>query len=160
MTPGQSKTITFLTIPVPVGILNNTVTSLHTSTIGNSSCGPVSVVSTSPLTLDGQNQMRISKYKNFSLILQTGYLEYQMPITNVGEVAVNNAYVVDILPAHTEFVQAYTNYTTPYYTYSCNNCRVYFAASDPSLPSTISVTSHFTKSMIQSKFVIGTEVSP
>jgi hypothetical protein len=81
---GESKTITFKTIPVPSGITNNTTTAMNVTVAGNTNaCGPVSTTKTSPITLFGQNQMRITKYRNFSLIVQTGMVEYQLPITNI-----------------------------------------------------------------------------
>jgi uncharacterized repeat protein (TIGR01451 family) len=157
---GESKTITFKTIPVPSGITNNTTTAMNVTVAGNTNaCGPVSTTKTSPITLFGQNQMRITKYRNFSLIVQTGMVEYQLPITNIWQVSVTHAYAVDVIPDRAQFIEAYTNYSSPHYTYDCRDCRVYFAAAQSTLPATISVTTHFTKSMIDSYFVPGTEVS-
>ncbi len=64
-----------------------------------------------------------------------------------------------MIPSRAQFVEAYTNYSSDYYTYTCAGCQVYFAPSDPSLPSSISPSTPFDSTMIQTKFLLGTQNS-
>jgi uncharacterized repeat protein (TIGR01451 family) len=164
---GRSKQVTFTVGTIPSGIQAGTTISLQALVLGqDDSCGNLSAsASTSTTIVANQTSSSNSEYKSLyvyktskaSYLLTKQEVEYQIMAQNIGSIATSEVYVVDILPAKSSFVEAYTTATTPADTYQCAGCQVYFSNANANLPKKLDPLIPFTTTMIKSYFTKGTE---
>ncbi|MDR0608416.1 MAG: hypothetical protein LBG52_09070 [Candidatus Peribacteria bacterium] len=144
-------------------------TRINLSVVANAdddTCGSLSASKSSTTTITnntsstdtrGQKSLYLYKTSKASYVLTKNEVEYQMIIQNLGAVVTSEVYVVDIIPAKSSFVAAYTNATTAADTYACIGCKVFFANANANLPKKFDPLNPFTPAIIQSYFTLGTE---
>ncbi|GHV23937.1 hypothetical protein FACS189428_7890 [Clostridia bacterium] len=117
-------------------------------------------ISAAPITSNGGPQsLYLYKTSKASYLLAGTETEYQMIVQNIGAMVTSDVYVVDIIPAKSSFVAAYTTATTNAESYSCAGCQVFFSKTNANLPKKFDPSNPFTPAMIQSYFTKGSEVN-
>jgi uncharacterized repeat protein (TIGR01451 family) len=163
---GRSKQINFQIGTIPSGIMPGTKINLSVvATADDDTCGSLSatrnivttITSNSSSATGGQKSLYLYKTSKASYVLSKNEVEYQMLVQNIGSVITSEVYVVDIIPAKSSFVAAYTTATTAADTYSCAGCKVYFANTNANLPKKFDPLNPFTPAMVQNYFTLGTE---
>jgi uncharacterized repeat protein (TIGR01451 family) len=120
--------------------------SMTTMIVSNPSIGTV-----------GPQSLYLYKTSKASYLLGGDSVEYQMIAQNIGSVVTSEVYVVDIIPAKANFVEAYTTATTAADTYQCAGCQVFFSKTNANLPKKFDPLNPFTPAMIKTYFTKGTE---
>lgn len=124
-------------------------------------CGPSTFTSSKNTVINGTPLLAARKGKNLSFIGQGDEIEYSFFVLNRGNVAARDSFVVDKIPDNTQLVNVVTDGTsTNGITYNCDGCRVFFANTSPSLPTSVNPLTPFSVPMITSNFSLGTQTSP
>ncbi|MDR2190808.1 MAG: DUF11 domain-containing protein [Candidatus Peribacteria bacterium] len=160
---GRTKQISFGVGTIPSGIKEGSDITLQALVVGvDDLCGKFSATANITTTIIanptlGYKSLYVYKTSKASYLLSKDAVEYQMMVQNVGSLTTSEVYVVDILPAKSSFIEAYTTATTPADTYQCVGCEVYFSKANANLPKKFDPLQPFTTAMIKSYFTKGTE---
>jgi len=160
--PGQTKTVS-ITLSIPIGIMNAQTYVLSARIYGTDdyACREISAVVSQTTNIESTPNLKIIKDRSEAIISGGEDIHYQAYFYNTGNAPSTNTYVVDRVPYKTIFREAYTTGIDDLgNTYSCNNCRVYFAPFGIGLIPDNNYETPFTPQTINQFFTLGTESSP